>query len=150
MKTEGEENDTNGKEEKTDEQKEVKEEGEAPKEAQGTYFFFSQLRAQFLIIHSFAEAKKEEKKSEPEVTTPPTKRVTDEYLIAAFRYFDRTQAGYIRDDDMEAILHNLGMCLSRHTVQQLLKHAATEYSAKSSRVYYERIAEKEIPVEGST
>lgn len=90
--------------------------------------------------------KKEEKKSETEAT-PATRRVTDEYLISAFRYFDRTAAGYIRDDDMEAILHNLGMCLSRHNVQQLLKHATTEYSAKSSRVYYERIAEKEVPVE---
>lgn len=72
--------------------------------------------------------------------------MTDEYLIAAFRYFDRTSAGYIRDDDMETILHNLGLCLSRHSVQQLLTHALTEYSAKSSRVYYERIAEKEVPI----
>lgn len=72
--------------------------------------------------------------------------MTDEHLIAAFRYFDRTGAGYIRDDDMEVILHNLGMCLSRHSVQQVLSHATTEYSAKSARVYYERIAEKEVPI----
>jgi len=89
---------------------------------------------------------KEEKENEEEPVVT-TKRVTDESVLAAFRYFDRTAIGYIRDDDLELIVHNLGLFQCKRVVHSLVAAVGTEYSAKSCRVYYERIAEKEVPIE---
>lgn len=90
------------------------------------------------------EITKTENEEEPVVTT---RRVTDESVLAAFRYFDRTAIGYIRDDDLELIVHNLGLFQCKRVVHNLVAAVGTEYSAKSCRVYYERIAEKEVPID---
>jgi hypothetical protein len=53
----------------------------------------------------------------------------------AFRYFDRNNAGFIRTDDLENILHGLGNALSRGYVQDLIA-AACDSRESSSRVFY--------------
>lgn len=56
-------------------------------------------------------------------------------MLAAFRYFDRNNAGFLRTEDLENILHGLGNALSRGYVQDLVA-AACDSRESSSRVFY--------------
>ncbi len=61
----------------------------------------------------------------------------DPELLVAFRYFDRNNTGFIRTDDLESILHGLGVALSRGYVQDIV--AASCDSREASRIFYASI-----------
>eukprot|EP01118_Nematostelium_gracile_P003061 TRINITY_DN1349_c0_g1_i7.p1 TRINITY_DN1349_c0_g1~~TRINITY_DN1349_c0_g1_i7.p1 ORF type:complete len:460 (-),score=112.83 TRINITY_DN1349_c0_g1_i7:4-1383(-) len=76
----------------------------------------------------------------------PKKKTTvvDRELLAAFEYFDLSGVGYIRVEDMETILHCLGLELSRYNVRHLVYKVA---DSNRSQVHYKKITEQEKEIE---
>lgn len=61
-------------------------------------------------------------------------------LLAAYRYFDRADVGYLRDTDAEDLLFCLGRQLTKRRVQQLVQAASS-----SSKLHYRKLTDKELP-----
>lgn len=59
--------------------------------------------------------------------------------MGAFRYFDRNNVGYLRVEDIEAIIHGLGMALSRGYVRDMLLEL---FDYHSSKIYYANLAKR--------
>ncbi|KAK2725703.1 cell division cycle and apoptosis regulator protein 1-like isoform X1 [Artemia franciscana] len=67
----------------------------------------------------------------------------DKHLLFSFIYFDQEQCGYIIEKDMEEILLNLGLRLSRAQVRKLLSKMIGK-----NNLYYRRLTDKPILEEG--
>ncbi|KAL0476599.1 hypothetical protein AKO1_006043 [Acrasis kona] len=84
-------------------------------------------------------------KLEENQTKEPTVDFTlssDEMLLA-FRYFDRNNCGYLRAEDLEIILHNLGAGYSRGFVQDIVSRSTDPHD--SSRILYPTIIKSLSP-----
>lgn len=94
-----------------------------------------------------AEVKaKEEPKAQEEVAKPsapategakkpmsPDDTLACRKAVRAFQYFDKAMVGFIRPMDTEAILHSLGMFLTRRRVHFLVDRAYDDSSSSSHR-----------------
>jgi len=60
-------------------------------------------------------------------------------LVRAFRYFDRNGVGYLKNEDVEALLHCLDAGLSRRFVHSLVNNASDIHQRK---LFYTPLAEK--------
>jgi hypothetical protein len=67
--------------------------------------------------------------------------------LAAFRYFDRNNVGYLRVEDIEAIIHGLGMALSRGYVRDMLSEI---FDYHSSKIYYANLAKRPVTSSSQT
>eukprot|EP00887_Chlorella_sp_A99_P007056 scaffold2.g7056.t1 len=80
----------------------------------------------------------------------PTKEAAprNELLLLAFRYFDKTGAGYFRVDDMRRLLDNLGVGL-HHSVVKDLALTVSDPSGryKNERIHYAQLCETETRAE---
>lgn len=52
-------------------------------------------------------------------SSPLSQVLTKEELALAFRYFDKTGAGYVRVDDLRKLIDYLGLCLNHVAVKEL-------------------------------
>ncbi|KAK9801969.1 hypothetical protein WJX73_003604 [Symbiochloris irregularis] len=86
------------------------------------------------------EATADEKAGKAAAATKRVKR-TDELLLQAFRYFDRTGAGYLRVDDVKVLLHALGLSMSHRTVRELTNSVTDP--RREDRIYYKPYTETE-------
>jgi len=62
----------------------------------------------------------------------------DPHLTQAFHYFDRRQAGYLKDTDLETLLFSLGIRASRSELKDLIE---TVWRPNQLRLYYESLLE---------
>jgi len=65
--------------------------------------------------------------------------LVDSSSLAAFRYFDRSNLGYIYAEDLEALIHGLGQGLSKGYVRDLLREVV---DTQSHKLTYEPIAKQ--------
>jgi Ca2+-binding EF-hand superfamily protein len=59
--------------------------------------------------------------------------------LAAFRYFDRSNLGYIYAEDLEALIHGLGQGFSKGYVRDLLHEVV---DVQSHKLTYESVAKQ--------
>lgn len=84
------------------------------------------------------EIKHEEKDKVVEIHPAPA-TVIDQNILHAFQFFDRTGAGFIKEEDLEIILYNLGLYLSKKTV-----HTLVAKGSDRGRIYFDKIAEVHV------
>ncbi|EGC40045.1 hypothetical protein DICPUDRAFT_147099 [Dictyostelium purpureum] len=71
----------------------------------------------------------------------------DAKSLEAFQFFDINKTLYLKEEDVENIIHNLGLYLSKYYVQNVVQKVSTEYNPKQGRVYYEKILKKYLLIQ---
>jgi hypothetical protein len=61
-------------------------------------------------------------------------------LLRAFQFFDRNHLGYLRCDDVETLIHSLGLGFSKRYVTELTDRAV-DISTHTHRIYYKQLTE---------
>jgi hypothetical protein len=82
------------------------------------------------------DSESEQEKSSSTASTPKT--LPDTSLLRAFQFFDRSRVGYLRSDDVETLIHSLGLGLSKRYVTELIDKVV-DSSAHPHRIYYKHL-----------
>eukprot|EP01133_Synstelium_polycarpum_P000446 gene446-532_t len=61
----------------------------------------------------------------------------------AYEFYDQNCVSYLKNEDVELIIHNLGLYLSKSYVQKLVQKVSTEYTSSKGRVFYREINNKQ-------
>jgi len=77
-------------------------------------------------IRAVKESKRLAEEREKEIKS----QVNRSELVRAFRYFDRSGVGYLKNEDVEALLHCLDDRLSRRYVHSLVNNASDIHERK--------------------
>jgi hypothetical protein len=119
-------------------------------------FLFSQktdkkLSSKLLDTEKTKEKKSEKSKDSESEHEKLSNRIvhTDTSLLRAFQFFDRSRVGYLRSDDVETLIHSLGLGLSKRYVSELINKVIDSSSAHPHRIYYKPLTETVLNISSS-